>query len=45
MHQKVAIESADARQTVTRLEQGTVKLKYNVRSDYTNVRAPAGVTR
>ena len=33
------------RQTVTMLEQGTVKLKHEVRSDYTNVRAPAGVSR
>jgi len=33
------------RQTVTMLEQGTVKLKHEVRSSYTNVRAPAGVSR
>jgi hypothetical protein len=33
------------RQTVAMLEQGTVKLKHEVRSDYTNVRAPAGVSR
>jgi hypothetical protein len=33
------------RQTVTMLEQGTVKLKHEVRSDYANVRAPAGVSR
>jgi hypothetical protein len=33
------------RQTITMLEQGTVKLKHEVRSDYTNVRAPAGVSR
>jgi hypothetical protein len=33
------------RQTVVMLEQGTVKLKHEVRSDYTNVRAPAGVSR
>jgi hypothetical protein len=33
------------RQTVTMLEQGTVKLKHEVRSDYSNVRAPAGVSR
>jgi hypothetical protein len=33
------------RQIVTMLEQGTVKLKHEVRSDYANVRAPAGVSR
>ncbi len=33
------------RQTVAMLEQGAVKLKHEVRSDYTNVRAPAGVSR
>ena len=33
------------RQTVAMLEQGTVKLKHEVRSDYANVRAPAGVSR
>lgn len=33
------------RHTVTMLEQGTVKQKHEVRSDYTNVRAPAGVSR
>jgi hypothetical protein len=33
------------RQTVAMLEQGTVKLKHEVRSDNTNVRAPAGVSR
>ncbi|GEP53820.1 hypothetical protein [Reyranella soli] len=33
------------RQTVTMLEQGTVKLKHEVRSDYANIRAPAGVAR
>ena len=33
------------RQAVAMLEQGTVKLKHEVRSDYANVRAPAGVTR
>ena len=33
------------RQTVAMLEQGTVKPKHEVRSDYTNVRAPAGVSR
>jgi hypothetical protein len=33
------------RQTVAMLEQGTVKLKHEVRSDYTNVRTPAGVSR
>lgn len=33
------------RQAVTMLEQGTVKLKHEVRSDYANVRAPAGVSR
>ena len=31
------------RQTVAMLEQGTVKLKHEVRSDYTNVCAPAGL--
>jgi hypothetical protein len=33
------------RQTVTVLEQGTDKLKHEVRSDYANVRAPASVSR
>lgn len=33
------------RQTVAMLEQGTVKLKHEVRSDYANVRAPAGISR
>ncbi len=33
------------RQTVTMLEQGAVKLKHEVRSDYANVRAPADVSR
>jgi hypothetical protein len=33
------------RQTVAMLEQGTVKLKHETRSDYTNVRVPAGVSR
>jgi hypothetical protein len=33
------------RQTVSILEQGTVKLKHEVRSDYASVRAPAGATR
>ncbi len=33
------------RQTVTMLEQGTVKLKHEVHSDYANVRTPANVSR
>lgn len=33
------------RQTVAMMEQGTVKLKHEVRSNYANVRAPAGVSR
>jgi len=33
------------RQTVTILEQSAVKLKHEVRFDYVNVRAPAGVSR
>lgn len=33
------------RQTVTMLEQGVVKLRHEVRSDYANVRAPANVSR